>query len=145
MIEKKDVLNAIEVLRLRYLLKTDNASKKVSRVLDELHKTIAEMDEERSTFCDIYVKDKYSGRVHRVGDGVHDSIRVDSEGTLHYYNLQNGDGCIGYKSINKETLGIKGRESEYKYGYEFVPSDIGEADPEDLSAERYKEKQEKNL
>lgn len=74
--------------------------------------------------CDFYVKDKYSGKIHRVGDNVHDAIWVDNEGTLHYHNLQNGDGCIGYKSINKEKVSIQGYE-DYKYGYEFVPSDCG--------------------
>ena len=68
--------------------------------------------------CDFYVKDKYSGKIHRVGDNVHDAIWVDSEGTLYYQNLQNGDGC-SYKSA-KDKL----------QGYEFVPSDCGEIEGE---------------
>lgn len=62
--------------------------------------------------CNFFVKDKTTGRIHRVGDDQHDSVFVDMEGELHYYNLQNGDGCSG-KSGNDEN------------GYEFVPSDSG--------------------
>lgn len=67
---------------------------------------------------DFYVKDKITGEIHRVGDDVHDSIWVDATGTLHYYNLQNGDGC-SYNS-----------KHDSRYGYEFVPSDCGEIDDE---------------
>ena len=78
---------------------------------------------------DLYIRDKYSGKIHKVGDDTHDCITVDEEGTIHYYNLQNGDGCIGYKSVNRETLsekypdgdwGVRG--IEYISGYEFVPN-----------------------
>lgn len=64
--------------------------------------------------CDFFVKDKANGRIHKVGTDRHDSIWVDSEGTLHYQNLQNGDGC-SYKSAIDELQ-----------GYEFMPSDCGE-------------------
>jgi len=63
--------------------------------------------------CDFYVRDKSNGYIHKVGEDRHDSIWVDSEGTLHYQNLQNGDGC-SYNSANDDLQ-----------GYEFVPSDCG--------------------
>ena len=63
--------------------------------------------------CDFFVKDKLTGRIHKVGDDQHDSIWVDQDGELHYYNLQNGDGCSG-----------KSRKDD-GCGYEFVPSDCG--------------------
>ena len=62
---------------------------------------------------DFYVRDKYTGRIHRVGEDGHDSVWVDSNGTLHFFNLQNGDGC-GENSIFDEEA-----------GYEFCPSDNG--------------------
>lgn len=68
--------------------------------------------------CDFYVKDKSNGYIHKVGTDKHDSIWVDNEGTLHYQNLQNGDGC-SYKSAKDELQ-----------GYEFVPSDCGEIEGE---------------
>ena len=68
--------------------------------------------------CDFYVKDKSDGHIHKVGTDRHDSIWVDSEGTLHYQNLQNGDGC-SYKSA-KDKL----------QGYELVPSDCGAIEEE---------------
>ena len=37
---------------------------------------------------DLYIKDKYTGKIHKVGDDTHDCITVDEEGTIHYYNLQ---------------------------------------------------------
>lgn len=63
--------------------------------------------------CDFYVKDKTDGRIHKVGTDRHDSIWVDSEGTLHYQNLQNGDGCSCKSAIDELQ------------GYEFMPSDCG--------------------
>lgn len=62
---------------------------------------------------DFFVRDKHTGRVHRVGDDQHDGIWVSSDGELHYMNLQNMDGCSG-----------KSHEDD-DYGYEFVPSDCG--------------------
>lgn len=62
---------------------------------------------------DFYVRDKSSGIAHKVGTDKHDSIWVDSDGTLHYQNLQNGDGC-SYRSHYDE-----------RQGYEFVPSEYG--------------------
>lgn len=78
---------------------------------------------------DLYIRDKYSGRIHRVGDSPHDMLTVDDKGTVHYFNLQNGDGCTGYRSVNRETLKDKypdmnwgERAKEYTRGYEFVPN-----------------------
>jgi len=77
----------------------------------------------------LWIRDKYSGRIHKIGDNSHDCLTVDDEGTVHYYNLQNGDGCSGYKSVNRETLADKypdrnwgERAKEYTSGYEFVPN-----------------------
>lgn len=66
------------------------------------------------SLIDFYVKDKVDGSVHRVGDDRHDSIWVDSNGTLHYQNLQNGDGCSSNSHYDD------------KQGYEFVPCNCGE-------------------
>lgn len=66
------------------------------------------------SLVDFYVKDKKDGTIHRVGDDRHDSIWVDSDGTLHYYNLQNSDGCS------------KDSHNDDKQGYEFVPSESGQ-------------------
>ncbi len=89
--------------------------------------------------CDIYVRDKYSGRIHRVGDDIHDSLWVDENGTLFYHNMQNGDGCMGYHSVNQDKT--VDNPNEYQFGYEFVPMTDGElAEP---YASQYKEQQKK--
>lgn len=82
------------------------------------------------SFINLYIRDKYSGTIHRIGDDPHDCLSVDEEGTIHYHNLQCGDGCIGYKSVNRETLADKypdtdwgERSGEYTSGYEFVPNE----------------------
>lgn len=62
---------------------------------------------------DLYVIDKLDGEIHRIGDNQHDSFWVDSEGIVHYFNLQNGDGCSGDGWKN-------GKES----GYAFLPQDV---------------------
>lgn len=63
---------------------------------------------------DLYIRDKDSGRIHRVGDKCHDALWVDVDGTVHYSNLQNGDGCADHSQIDPNA------------GYEFMPSDFGE-------------------
>ena len=75
---------------------------------------------------DLFIKDKYSGYVHRIGDDPHDSLYVDDKGSVHYYNLQNGDGC-GSNSNNNTTLKEKDpdkewgkRANEFVHGYQFV-------------------------
>lgn len=62
---------------------------------------------------DLYVRDKRSGQIHRVGSDRHDSIWVSPYGVVHYQNLQNGDGCSGDGKNDND-------------GYVFVPSDCGE-------------------
>ena len=52
-----------------------------------------------------------------VGADKHDSIWIDDTGTLHYHNLQNGDGCSTNSHINPG------------HGYEFIPSDCGNIEP----------------
>ena len=59
------------------------------------------------SLIDLYIND--SGTIRRIGDNCHDQLTIDDEGRLHYYNLQNGDGC---------TLGEE-REHDECF-YEFV-------------------------
>ena len=61
---------------------------------------------------DLFVRDKITGEVHRVGEDVHDGLWVDDNGTVHYHNMQNGDGC----AANSHT--------DIDAGYEFLPSDF---------------------
>ncbi len=81
------------------------------------------------SMTDLWVRDKCTGRIHKIGDDPHDCLMVDEEGTIHYGHLQCEDGCIGYKSVNKETIAEKypehewgERGNEYTYGFEFVPN-----------------------
>ena len=62
------------------------------------------------SMTDIYVRDKFSGRIHRVGDDQHDQLVIGGDGHLHYLNLQNEDGC---------STGDTRRDG---CGYEFVPN-----------------------
>lgn len=73
--------------------------------------------------CAIYVRDMPSGRIHRLGDDQHDSIYVDEGGSVHYHNLQNGDGCGPGSAKAVEEDG---------YGYYFLESNFGEIYDEDL-------------
>ena len=65
------------------------------------------------SLCRLWVKDKQGGRVHEVGTEQHDSLWVDSDGCVHYHNLQNGDGANG------------GGDGD-GYDYVFMPYDCGE-------------------
>lgn len=64
--------------------------------------------------CAFYVRDKETGRIHKVGTDQHDSIWVDAAGEVHYRNMQNGDGCSGKSHLDNRC------------GYEFVQSECGE-------------------
>lgn len=64
--------------------------------------------EDKMSMIDIYIRDKQSGLMHRVGDDIHDMLTINAEGQLCYRNLQNGDGC---------------RTGETGGGYEFVSNE----------------------
>lgn len=70
--------------------------------------------------CDVWVRDRNFNTIHRVGSDQHDSFYVDSEGTLHYYNLQCGEGCDSQSLLDEDAC------------YEFCPMLYGEIDPEYL-------------
>lgn len=59
------------------------------------------------SLIDIYIRDKQTGLIHRVGDDQHDHLTINDKGELSYMNLQNGDGC---------------RTGHDGGGYEFVPN-----------------------
>ena len=42
----------------------------------------------------LFVKDNLSGRIHEYGTNQHDSLVLQDDGSLHYYNLQNGCGTM---------------------------------------------------
>jgi len=52
----------------------------------------------------LQIRDMTDGRVHTYGTDSHDSLLVDDEGNLNYYNLQNGDGT--------------GKHGSYEFVYE---------------------------
>ena len=66
------------------------------------------------SLIDLYIRDKQTGKVHMVGSDRHVSLLVDDNGTVHYKNLQNGDGCGANSHTDTES------------GYEFMPSEYGE-------------------
>lgn len=42
----------------------------------------------------LFVKDNTSGRLHEYGTNPHDALILQYDGSLHYYNLQNGCGTM---------------------------------------------------
>lgn len=60
------------------------------------------------SLTDLYIRDKHSGLVHRIGDDGHDMLIIGRDGQLHYQNLQNGDGCHTGADFG---------------GYEFIPNE----------------------
>ena len=63
------------------------------------------------TLCSLWVIDKYSRKIHKIGEGWHDSLSSDVHGEVHYVNMQNGDGG--------------GVRDEAGYGYVILMSDSG--------------------
>ena len=66
----------------------------------------------------LFVKDMYTGRIHRVGSEKHDSLHVDSKGFVRYENMQNGDGT----SYDGEPNSMN-KNGEWRWGYEFIECD----------------------
>ena len=63
---------------------------------------------------DFFVREKRTGKTHRVGDDPNDAIWVDNNGLLHYRNLKTGEGCWSNSRLTE------------KMAYEFLPSRYGE-------------------
>lgn len=76
----------------------------------------------------IYVRDNLNGMIHEYGTNPHDSLMVNGDGSLHYFNLQYRTGTEyqddGYTFVFKN--GLDPRESKLckKYG-EDAYLDIG--------------------
>ena len=85
-----------------------------------------------SSMTELYVRDRRTGKAHRVGDDQHDRLHVEESGIVQYYNLQNGDGTLC------------GDEHEADAGYEFVQADdLGNYDDETLrQAQEFREARE---
>lgn len=61
----------------------------------------------------IKVKDKTNGKIHIVGAYTHDTLDINENGQVHYYNLQNGEGTAGdYEFVYNECkhTGVKSVE-----------------------------------
>ena len=86
----------------------EEAINRLAKLEDMLEKGIG------MSSIDIYIKDKPDGEIHRIGDNQHDGLYVDSNGTVCYQNLQNGDGCGANRHYDTEA------------GYEFMPSNFGD-------------------
>ena len=42
----------------------------------------------------LYIKDNKTGHVHKYGENQHDSLILQDDGSIHYYNLQNSCGTM---------------------------------------------------
>ena len=42
----------------------------------------------------LYIRDNTNGKVHKYGESQHDSLILEEDGSIHYYNLQNGCGTM---------------------------------------------------
>ena len=76
---------------------------------------------------DLYLKDNgANGSVHKYGTNPHDSLILQEDGSLHYYNLQNGCGTLdpseGYEFCLKD--GTDPRQDE-RWGYGEAYLNIG--------------------
>ena len=63
-----------------------------------------------NNYPQIYIKDLQSGRIFEYGKNCHDRLVISEDGrSLHYENLQNGDGSNGgdYRFFSLENKPIK--------------------------------------
>lgn len=90
-------------------LSEDPDNRRLNRIL-EAADAYAESVRMEHTDTSLYIREKHSGRVHRIGTDIHDHLVIDNYGRLHYMNLQNGDGC--YIGGDMNPVG----------GYDFMPN-----------------------
>ena len=76
------------------------------------------------SMTDIYVRDKFSGKIHRVGDDPHDQLTIGADGQLHYFNMHNGDGC--QTGWDGEGNGYEFVPNTDEYGFNFDPREAQE-------------------
>ena len=82
------------------------------------------------SLIDLYIND--SGTIRRIGDNCHDQLTIDDDGRLHYYNLQNGDGCtLGEEREHDECFyEFVANTDEYGYNYDPRQADTPQTDCE---------------
>ena len=76
------------------------------------------------SLIDIYVRDKETDKIHRVGDNSHDMLTITDANELCYHNLQNGDGC----RTGDDCGGYEFVPNEDEYGYNADPREEGDRD-----------------
>ena len=84
----------------------------------------------------IFILDNITGEIHEYGEDCHDSLIVQEDGSLQYYNLQNGEGTLGGGYSFCFENGTK--PSDCVYAEDFL--DIGG----EFYANKFKEDKEKN-
>lgn len=68
---------------------------------------------------DLYIND--SGYIRRIGENCHDQLTIDKDGKLHYYNLQNGDGCTLGEEQDHDGCFYEFVPNTDEYGYNYDP------------------------
>lgn len=88
LIRRADAIAAVGEACAEYWL-TSGEGAAARKALDSI--PAEEIEDTRNRLCDLYVIDKTSGRIHRIGSNAHDSLIVYGDG-VRYFNMQNGDG-----------------------------------------------------
>lgn len=83
---------------------------------------LIELPEKHGRLIDIYVRDKVTNEIRRVGDDQHDMLTITDANELVYHNLQNGDGC----RTGDDCGGYEFVPNEDEYGYNADPREEGD-------------------
>lgn len=99
----------------------------------------------------LFIRDNISGEFHEYGTDRHDSLRLNKNGTLQYYNLQCGEGSRIYPGMPTQPAfsfcdengrlfrgdgGIHGEEYVDLGGYGCVCDDGDEITPDSTKTNR---------
>ena len=76
----------------------------------------------------LFIRDNMNGKIHEYGTDMHDSLVLQEDGSLHYYNLHNGAGTMfpkeGYTFVHEDGTDPRTDPAVHEYGVEpFI--DIG--------------------
>ncbi len=92
---------------------------------EEVLRSLPPAQPDGNGMTDLYVRDRQTGEIHRIGDDRHDQLTYNERGQICYHNLQNGDGCrtgdgcdcFGYEFVmNEDDHGYNMDPREQKDG-----------------------------
>lgn len=107
----------------------------------------------RFKFTDLYVYDKTTKKIHRIGDEKHDSLYVydnnNGKYEVRYYNLQNGEGGSANDEEGHDYIILQSQNGLLTYEYGIIDKrfekEVAEYIAQHVAEMARKEKKNENI